>query len=78
MNISHYANQLVLEIPLPKLKGEEAIRLTEFLYDLAATLEEYYRDAIAKAPRAPLEPPSERDHDRPVGPPRWRHDGDSF
>ncbi len=53
MNISHYANQSVLEIPLPKLKGEEAIRLTEFLYDLAATLEEYYRDAIAKAPRAP-------------------------
>ena len=78
MNISHYANQSVLEIPLSKLKGEEAIRLTEFLYDLAATIEEYYRDAIAEAPRAPLEPPSEHNHDRPVGPPRWRHDSEPF
>ncbi len=52
MNISHYADQTVLEIPLPKLKGEEATRQTEFLYDLAATLEEYYRDAIAATPRA--------------------------
>ena len=78
MNISHYADQTVLEVPLPRLQGKEAIRLTELLYDLAATLEEYYRDTIAEAHRAHPEPPSERDHDRPLDPPGWRHDGDPF
>jgi hypothetical protein len=78
MNISRYAHQTVLEIPLPRLRGKEAIRLTGLLYDLAATLEDYYRDAIAEAHRARPEPPSEHDHDRPVGPHGWRHDGDPF
>ena len=48
MNISRYAHQTVLEVPLPRLRGKEAIRLTGLLYDLAATLEDYYRDAIAQ------------------------------
>ncbi len=48
MNISRYAHQTVLDVPLPRLRSKEAIRLTGLLYDLAATLEDYYRDAIAE------------------------------
>jgi hypothetical protein len=41
VNISRYAHQTVLEVPLPRLRGKEAIRLTGLLYDLAATPEDY-------------------------------------
>lgn len=74
MNISHYADQSVLEIPLPRLKGEEAMRLTGLLYDLAATLEDHYRDAIAEARRARPAPPAGHGHDRPGDAPGWLTD----
>ena len=41
MNISRYANQTILEVPLPRLRGKKAIWLTGPLYDLAATPEDY-------------------------------------
>jgi hypothetical protein len=39
---------LPIIIPLPKLSGEDAIELSEFLYELAGGFEASYRDAIAR------------------------------
>lgn len=39
---------LPIIIPLPELSGEDAVELSEFLYELAGRFEASYRDAIAR------------------------------
>jgi len=39
---------LPLIIPLPQLSGEDAIELSEFLYELAGRFEASYGDAMAR------------------------------
>jgi hypothetical protein len=39
---------LPLIIPLPQLSGEDAIELSDFLYELAGRFEASYRDAMAR------------------------------
>ena len=39
---------LPIIIPLPELSGEDAIELSEFLYQLAGRFEAFYRDAITR------------------------------
>ena len=39
-------NALPINIPLPELSGEDALELSEFLYELAGRFEASYRDSI--------------------------------
>ena len=43
---------LPIIIPLPELSGEDALELSEFLYELAGRFEASYRDSIERYYRA--------------------------
>ena len=43
-----HARALHINIPLPDLSGEDALELSEFLYELAARIEASYRDSVER------------------------------